>query len=253
MMHERLRPYEAVEQENISSPSEHLSDAIEAFRRENDLRLVTVMRRLDAALAERLLPYYNQSGEVPVVAEGEEPSRSHLTDIHVFQFKEGEHNRLLFVGPIPLGFGISDQSVSLTKYHASAENPRKKEAIIGQTVLVYTSEDLSLVEKLTDLEDISIAVYHLRSRTWQDREELLLEQPDVYGYVHGDNPMADDRSLLQKGVTIDGEIGLAHTRNKQEGKIVDPLTIAEELAAILEDEGTIYVDSLPMDFDPVRG
>lgn len=234
MSTECFRPGEP-EDAAVPVSSESISHLIAVFREENDTRLVAVMDRLRAALNNRL-------------SEGSQ--RDH---IHVFQYTEGEHNRLLFVGPTPLGLGISEQSLSVTKYHASSESPREREAIIGQTVFVYSHDELASVAQPPDLENTSTAIIHFPARTWQAREALLLEQPDMYGYVHGRAPVADDRTLLQKGVSISGRTGFAYTSNKREGRAVDVLAIAEDLASVLEDENTQFVESRPMDFDPARG
>lgn len=229
----------------------------EAMRIEGDPRLLSIMDRLDGVLSDRLGFDYHQAKVVSKLARGEEPIRSHFTNLHVFQFQEEEdgkrHNRVLVVGPTPLGLGISNQSISITKYHASAEKPLETEAIIGQTMFVYTSAELAPVEDLAQLENTSTAVIHFPARTWGDREALVREQPDVYGYTLGAVPAADASMLLQKGVTINGKSGFIYTDNSQENVFVDVLTIAEELVAVLEDKETRRVGSRPMDFDPMRG
>lgn len=251
-MHEWPRPHEGVDQQPVPAFSEQVAASTEAFREAYDSRLFLTMQRLDAVLAERLSDYYDPQRKRKT-PQGIEPSRSHLTDLHVFQFKEEEggvvHNRLLFVGPAPLGQGISDQSVSITKYHASAENPGQSEAIIGQAIFVYTPHELAGVQEWSDLEHTSTLIYYLRSRTYQGREDLLLEEPDVYGYIGGAKPAADANILLQKGVTIKGRTRFVHTENRKNDAQIDPVVIVEDMISILERKDTLYMESRSMDFE----
>lgn len=247
---EQERTTEVREQERTPVSSEHVSGVIEAFREENDHRLVTVMQRLDAVLADRLLPFYSEAGEAVEQVEGVEPSRSHITSVHIFHYKDGEYDRLLFVGPTPLGFGISDQALSVTKYHATSEESRDGEAIIGQTIFAYSKQELISLQTRADLENTSTAIIHMPARTWGDREALVFEAPDAYGYTHGEKPVADDRILLQKNVNIQGKTGFIYTDNHREGKPVDTLAIAEDLVSILEHKDTYLVESRVVEFDP---
>lgn len=249
---EYIRPSETGGPERVPVFTEKVSGSIEALREENDPILLDIMQRLDVVLRARLPDYYDPQGKREVV-NGVEPSRSHLIDLHVFQFKEeedgAEHNRLLFVGPAPLGLGISDQSVSITKYHASAENSGQSEAIIGQAIFVYTPSELAAIQERSDLESTSTFIYYQRARKYQGQEDLLVEEPNVYGYIDGPKPAVDDRVLRQKGATIKGRTGLAYTENMQNGKFIDPVAIVEEMIFILEREDTRFIESRAMDFE----